>query len=165
MRYLDGHAHRFYRNPRGILSRWLRRFYGATVVLPLYVFDGGSSGLSVTAGTQDDTEACAGFIFDTERTRDMAGVSPEQVEEALRCEVAEYDAWAQGQVCGWVVEQTRTCDLGHQHVEVLDSCWGYVVVDYRRDMEYIRGDARAAAHLLASGHTVVGDHDSGKGTA
>lgn len=100
------------------MVRHLKRKHGASVVLPLYLYD--HSGLSITAGANlaggtDATDAghrggrfagdpqgwdtsYVGFVFDTEDARARCGTEPGQVEEALRAEVEEYDDYLTGQV-------------------------------------------------------------------
>jgi len=123
-------------------ARWARMNLGATVVLPVYLTTG--SYAMIRAGALSDERPCAGFIFDTARTRELTGAPVESIERQLEGEVAEYDAYLHGDVVGFEVVRKQTCNLGHIHEEVLDSCWGFLVVDRERDMEYVRSEARAA---------------------
>jgi hypothetical protein len=126
------------------LARYLRLTIGATVVLPLYLFD--HSGLAMTTcaakfAVWDSAGwdwGMVGIICDSARTRELIGATPEQVEGNLTSEVEEYDAYLHGSVYGYTVTHIPT---GIQ----VDSCWGFLVVDEERDMEYIRDEARAAA--------------------
>lgn len=62
---------------------------------------------------------------------DYAGeVTPRQVIES---EVEAFNRWAQGYYCGFVVEEIKTCDLGEEHFEHLDSCLGFDDADYAMD--------------------------------
>lgn len=125
------------------LARYLRVAIGASVVLPLYLFD--HSGLAMTTSAAEfavwDSQGWdwgqVGIICDSARTRELIGVDVEQVEEHLINEVAQYDAYLHGSVYGYTVTHIAT---GIQ----VDSCWGYLVVD-DRDMEYIRSEAMAGA--------------------
>lgn len=99
--------------------RHLVRRHGASVVLPLYLYD--HSGLSISAGENLAGDAAAardaarrggriaadpqgwdtsfvGLAFDTAHAREAAGVDLAAVEEVLRGEVAEYDAYLRGDV-------------------------------------------------------------------
>lgn len=115
----------------------LRAEQDATVVLPLYLLD--HSGLAMRAGRsfadvdpgQWDS-GLVGFIFDTAETRELTGVGPEHVEQALRAEVNEYDQWLQGDVWAYVIERRQCCDLGHEHWEHVDSCGGFIGWDWAR---------------------------------
>ena len=126
--------------------RALKRAVGATVVLPLYLLD--HSGLSISTGPSAfdpgrwDT-SMVGYVFDTAYSREMTGAPVESIERQLENEVKEYDAFLTGNVVGFEVVRKQTCNLGHVHEEVLDSCWGFLVVD--GNMGYVRDEARAAA--------------------
>lgn len=106
------------------LATWAKAEHGATVILPLGLLD--HSGLTMYVGGGAhicdpggwDSGTC-GVIFDTAERRAETGVELEQVEEALRAEVAEYGAWLAGDVCWWRVEDLETG-------EVLESCGGYI---------------------------------------
>lgn len=115
-----------YRDERGVigwplLTRYLRIFYGATVVLPLALLD--HSGITMRAGSsfaEDpggwDTSQ-VGFIFDTKAGRDMTGVELSNVEHALRSEVESYATYLEGGYVGFVVRDHRGT--------VIESCWGF----------------------------------------
>lgn len=111
----------------------IKREYGATVVLPLFVYE--HSGLAIKAGTNMgsidprgvnpfDSDAwdtsMVGFIFDRPERHEELGTDPANVEETerqLRGEVSEYDDYLQGYVYGYVVEHEG------EHKE---SCWGFL---------------------------------------
>ena len=125
------------------LPRYLRWTIGASVVLPLYLFD--HSGLSMTTCASEFAAWDAqrwdwgqvGIIFDSARTREMTGVRPSQVAEQLVSEVEQYNAYLHGYVYGYTVTNIAT------GIEV-GSCWGYLVAN-DDDMGYMRDEARAAA--------------------
>jgi hypothetical protein len=113
------------------ISEYLRVEYGATVVLPLFVYE--HSGITMRAGANvndlasrgrfmgDDAgwdTSLVGFIFDTPENLAETGCPRDQIEEALRAEVEEYAQYLEGAVCGFVVRDTETD-------ECLDSCWGF----------------------------------------
>jgi hypothetical protein len=118
----------------GVVEHLKARFQ-ATVVLPLYLLD--HSGLAMRVGRSfadvDPGEwdsGLIGFIFDTDKGRDETGVEPEDVEQALRSEVEEYDRWLQGDVWSYVIERLVTCSHGDEHAEIVDSCGGYIGHEY-----------------------------------
>lgn len=109
------------RAPLRVVTRWLKVFHGATVVLPLYLYD--HSGISMSAGTEAtlaprgwDTSV-VGLIFDTPEKREEWGTPLERVEEALRGEVETYSAYLEGMVY-------RYTAYGEDGEEV-SSCGGY----------------------------------------
>jgi len=132
------------------IVKHVTRTHGATVVLPLYLFD--HSGITVSAGAplpsareRDpfgvdpggwDT-SYVGVIFDTNASREMTGVHVADVEAALRGEVAEYAAYLEGDVWAYEVEErvtehhvvTRAGTVREYDVtswETVDSCAGLI---------------------------------------
>jgi len=90
------------------LLEYIKREYGATVILPIYLYD--HSGLSMSAGTfgenpgypyNDQWDAgMVGVIFDTPEQIELTGIDPdpENIEKALRAEIEEYDDYLRGNV-------------------------------------------------------------------
>ena len=99
---------------------------GARVVIPLTVYE--HSGITMRAGNVTfpwDTDrwdtSFVGFIFDTpEQVKACMGddVTDEQIEEALRSEVAIYAEYLEGNVRYYSVQDEET---GYY-----DSCYGFV---------------------------------------
>ncbi|MBW1953643.1 MAG: hypothetical protein JRI66_11270 [Deltaproteobacteria bacterium] len=54
----------------------------------------------------------------------------QQAAKVLQGEVEILDEWATGQVYGYKIYRLETCNLGHQHRELIDSCWGFYGLDY-----------------------------------
>lgn len=113
-----------------VVSRWLRIFHGATVVLPLYgMLEGLRAG---DPEAQDPADGYSGVTFDTPQTRkDTIGEGLIPVERevptmraSLAADVDTYTAWAAGNVYGWIVER-RPVDSDDEW-EDLDSVWGYI---------------------------------------
>jgi hypothetical protein len=149
-----------------VVARWLRVAYGATVVLPLWDL-GGNGGFSVSAGSPDSAPEAGeyvGVIFDTPDTRRKTwgeGGTVEQMATALASEVAEYAAWATGEVYGAIVQAAETDDEGDpiEWAEVDDdgSVWGLIGHEWAeqeaRDMldsavaQYDQDAAQMAARL------------------
>ena len=49
----------------------------------------------------------------------------EKVTTYLNGEVETYDQYLRGDVYGYKIYEIETCDLGCEHLEDMDSCWGY----------------------------------------
>lgn len=118
------------------ITEWLIKYRGASVVLPLYLYD--HSGLSMSTGTfAEDSQgwdtSLVGVIFDTEETRKDTGVSLEHVEEALSQEVETYSQYLRGEVYGYTIERVKTCNMGEEHRETVDSCYGYYSIEDARN--------------------------------
>lgn len=145
-----------YGNRGGLAAfeRWLRVFAGARVVLRvglldhsgLHMYVGGGPHWTDGAGWDSGT---VGVIFDLPSTREAAGVAAdatdEQIETWLRGEVTYYDAYLRGDVIGYVVEHRETWtkdsdpDEHRDEWEVVDSCWGFLIVD--GDLDDVRDQA------------------------
>ena len=130
-----------------IVARWLRMFHGATVVLPLGLYD--HSGISMYVGSGAHPfdsggwdSGVVGLIFDTPEQRETWGFTgddwgtPERIEEALRGEVKEYDQYLTGDVWGYVVERRETWTNGSGETmatwEHEDSLWGLYGSEYAK---------------------------------
>jgi len=113
------------------VSRWLRMFYGATIVLPLY-----SSNAGLSTGTQDETPEAGNYVgvtFDQPSTRKTTGIPTERMADALRIDVEQYAQWAEGDCYGYVIERKAEnphpdCHASHddEDWQYVDSCWGMV---------------------------------------
>lgn len=138
------------------VSRWLRMFHGATVVLPIY--RAGGNELRLSAGTADDNGdgAAIGVIYDTPQTRrEVWGdrmPAPVYVETSLRDEVEQYDVWSAGEMTAWEVQRfTGDEDADEDDDEVweqLHNCGGYYSTEEAREqgmpeLERIAADALA----------------------
>lgn len=125
----------------GVLTRWLKVFHGATVVLPVFGYDHGQVRFKAAHDPgypfDDQWDAgLAGLIYDTPATREATGVTPEQVEQALIDEVRVYDQWANNELYRYEIRQGG----GDDDFEVTDSCGGF----------YSEQEAREAAEEAMS---------------
>lgn len=129
-----------------VISRYLRLFCGATVVLPLY--DGGGNDVRLVAGTADDEDdhSAVGLIYDTPATRKAIlgeeTVEPESIAAILAGEVRAYAAWAAGEMVVWVIEQRDGDEW-----EPIESCGGYYSVEDARESAQAEVQAVAAGEL------------------
>jgi hypothetical protein len=101
-------------------------------ILPLYLYD--HSGITISTSSFNDRwdSGQIGFVYVTKKSvREDYGVkriSPKVSEKALKVlegEVETYDQYLRGDVYGYEVYKVKTCELGHEHEEEMDSCWGY----------------------------------------
>lgn len=102
----------------------------AVTVLPLYLYD--HSGISMSTSRNYPfncrwDSGQVGFIYATQQEN----MTCEQLTKILRDEVATYDDYLTGNVWGFTLYQLKTCDMGHEHKEHIDSCWGF----YGHDIE------------------------------
>jgi hypothetical protein len=96
-----------------LTARWLRIFHGATVVLPLSLYD--HSGISMYVGggahafdPQGWDSGLVGLIFDTPETREKTGVPLDRIEQALRDEVETYDSYLRGEIYVATLQRRET---------------------------------------------------------
>jgi hypothetical protein len=85
------------------------------------------SGITISTGSfscQWDSGQ-VGFIFVSKHKVQKEGIDETKVEDYLNGEVETYDQYIRGDVFGYKVYKVSTCDLGHEHEEELDSCWGF----------------------------------------
>jgi len=106
-------------------------------ILPLYLYD--HSGITISTSSFNDRwdSGQIGFVYVTKNSvREVYGVkriSPKVSELALKVlegEVETYDQFLRGDVYGYKIFKVKTCELGHEHEEEMDSCWGYYGKEY-----------------------------------
>jgi hypothetical protein len=100
------------------------------LIKPLYVYD--HSGITISTSPfscQWDTSR-VGWVFITEKQLNlMCGKEFKRDEETLNCitnsEVKNYDEFLTGNVYQYTIYEIETCDKGHQHKSVVESCGSY----------------------------------------
>ena len=120
----------------------------ACIALPLYLYD--HSGITISCKREypftDQFDSCTvGVIYMTaDRLRKECGVKSvnkaikERATKILEDEVKMYDQYLKGEVYGYEIKGIVICSLGHEHKDVLDSCWGFF-----GDPDYCLTEARA----------------------
>jgi hypothetical protein len=100
------------------------------IILNLYLYD--HSGITMSCKPFGDKwdSGQVGFIFATNETlvKEYGRVDEEVINKAqsvLEGEVKTYDQYLTGDVYGYKIYELSTCDHGHEHMEEVDSCWGY----------------------------------------
>lgn len=132
------------------VARWLKVFHGATVVLPVYGYEHGSLRLRAADEpaypfTDRWDTGYAGLIYDTPASREECGTQPEDIAQSLAGEVASYDAWFNGEVYAYVVEQfDGRGDDGFGDWDELERVGGF----YSTEEATQEGVASLEAHLL-----------------
>lgn len=115
----------------------------AIVVLPLYLYD--HSGLRMKVGSFNGLlpqgharfdSGQVGFIYATKdaligwdrehKDKYYPEKTDEQIiQKVLISEIETYDQYLSGDIHGFTLYEVTTCDLGHEHREHIDSCWGF----------------------------------------
>jgi hypothetical protein len=94
-------------------------------ILPLYLYD--HSGITISTkpfGCPWDSGQI-GFIFISKDKVKEEGLENDKIESYLINEVDTYDKYICGQMYGYRIFKVNTCNLGCEHKELMDSCWGY----------------------------------------
>jgi hypothetical protein len=139
-RYRLGDPHKF-SNPDEF-NEWIRE-QGQMIVLPVFLYD--HSGLAI----QCEPFSCPwdsgqiGYIYCTKKQakKEFDGTDEEVKAKALkwlREEVETYNNYLQGNIAGWVVEDSNG--------EECDSCWGYfpqIDIHGRSSWDHLIGEAMA----------------------
>ena len=99
-------------------------------ILPLYLYD--HSGITISTGpfSCNWDSGQVGWIFVSKDKVKKEGIDETKVGEYLKGEVETYDRYIRGDVYGYRIYEVTTCNLGHDHEEDLDSCWGFYGEDY-----------------------------------
>lgn len=123
------------------VERWLRKEKGAVLVLPLYLID--HSGISISVGGFRNVDpqgwdwGQVGFIWlSRERMKKEYGncgqKSMDKAEKVLLAEVNTYDAYIQGDVWYYSLED--------EHEEIVGGCGGFYGFDWDHMSNYIMAE-------------------------
>ena len=100
------------------------------VILNLYLYD--HSGITISCSPFGDKwdSGQIGFIFATKETliKEYGKIDEEVIQKAIKVlqgEVETYDMYLTGDIYGFKISEVSTCDHGHDHMEEVDSCWGF----------------------------------------
>ena len=100
--------------------------------LPLYLLD--HSGITISTRDFNDQwdSGMVGRIYITkQKIRDEYSVKRiskkilKQAEECLLGEIETYDQYLRGDVYGFILYKKSNCDHDEEHLEHIDSCWGF----------------------------------------
>lgn len=104
--------------------------YKVLLIKPLYMYD--HSGITIKTSPFGDRwdSGQVGFVFiDEKQLNSMCGKDFERGEEKLNLilegEVKTYNEYLTGDVYQYTIYEINTCDLGHQHKSVVESCGSY----------------------------------------
>lgn len=100
---------------------------GAKVILPLYLYDHSGITMSTKPFGCNWDSGQVGFIYCIEDDMDLScyGVDEERAQVLMEGEVEIYDKYLCGEVYGFQMFEVNKCSLGHEHKELLESCYGY----------------------------------------
>jgi hypothetical protein len=102
------------------------------IILPLYLYDHGGITISTEPFSCNwDSGQIGWIVVSKEKVRNYYGVKYvtwkilDRVKRVLESEVKTYDQYLTGDVYGYRISKITKCELGHEHEEELDSCWGF----------------------------------------
>lgn len=102
------------------------------VILPLYLYDHSGITMKTTSfGCPWDSGQVGWIFISKDKVRKEYSVKriskklKERITGYLINEVKTYDQYLTGEVYGYKIHEIKTCELGHEHREELDSCWGF----------------------------------------
>lgn len=108
----------------GRLVAWARETHGATHIIGLQGPSDWAGRWTPTTYNDDETDV-DGLIFDTAAKRAETGTTTEQMDEALRGELTEYNAWADGDCYGYAIEDVNGDEVS--------SCWGFIGLEWCKE--------------------------------
>lgn len=136
--YLFPHEGGFKDDPEG-LTELLKNRFEVVVCLPIYLYD--HSGITISTGNEypfnDRWDAGkVGFIYatreDVKKEFDRKKINPfikKHVTEILQSEIETYDQYLRGEIYGFNLSKVSKCDHGDEHLDNIDSCWGYYSIE------------------------------------
>jgi hypothetical protein len=112
------------------LKEQIESDYKVLSIKPLYVYD--HSGITISTSSfscQWDTSRIGWVFIHEKQLNSMCGEDFERGEEKLSLildgEVKTYDEYLTGEVYKFEVYEIETCDKGHEHKVLLESCGSY----------------------------------------
>ena len=94
-------------------------------ILPLYLYDHSGITISTTPFSCHWDSGKIGFIYVSKDKVLREGIDETKIEEYLKNEVETYDKYLTGDVWGYDVYRIETCDKGHDHRTLVESCYGF----------------------------------------
>jgi len=102
------------------------------VILPIFMYEHSGVCINTKPYSCPFDSGQIGHIFvSKEKVRKEYNVKriskklKERITKYLEGEVKTYDQYLTGDVYGYEISKITKCDLGHEHTEELDSCWGF----------------------------------------
>ena len=96
------------------------------IYLPVHAYI--HSGITISTGTFScpwDSGQLGLIYISKESAAKEWNANEEKALEYLDAEIKVYDQYLQGNVWGFQVHEVQVCNLGHEHLEDTDSCWGF----------------------------------------
>lgn len=108
----------------------IRKDYNVLMLKPLYMYD--HSGITISTSSfscQWDSGQIGFILIEEKQWEKMMGSdmdrSEERLERIIDGEVEDYDKYLRGDVWGYKLYEVNECNLGHEHKELVESCYGF----------------------------------------
>jgi hypothetical protein len=108
------------------------------IVLSLYLYD--HSGISISSSPFscrfDSGQIGYAVVTKEKIIQEYGDDSPANRERALNVmlgEITTYDQYLQGDIYSFELYEVKTCDQGHEHKELIDSCGGFYGSDFKNN--------------------------------
>jgi hypothetical protein len=111
------------------LKEHIESEYKVLMIKPLYVYD--HSGITISTSPFNDRfdTSRIGWVFiDEKKLKTICGegtYTDKELNEWIDGEVKMYDKYLVGDCYGYEIFEIETCDKGHQHKNLIESCYGY----------------------------------------
>ena len=109
------------------------------LTFPLNSYEHSGMSLSISNGYPYNDQWDAGQIGEVVVTRksmkEMWGISyltkknTQMLTNAVKTEIEQLTQWLNGEVYGYQLFETKTCNLNETHEKEIDSCWGFYGYD------------------------------------
>jgi hypothetical protein len=99
------------------------------LIKPLYMYD--HSGITIKTSSFDcrwDSGQIGWVFIDEKQWKSLYGeveVTEDKLDSILESEVKVYDEYLTGNVYQYTIYEINTCDLGHEHKSVVESCGSF----------------------------------------
>jgi len=112
------------------LKEQIESDYKVLMIKPLYMYDHSGITISTSPFGCNWDSGQIGWIFIDEKqlqyiTGDSSGHNETNLEEIIDSDVKTYDNYITGEVYQYTIYEIETCNLGHTHKNVVESCGGY----------------------------------------
>jgi hypothetical protein len=119
------------------LEERIKKDHKVIAILPLYLYDHSGITISTSPFSCRWDSGQIGFIFiDREKKNKLMGkkrLSKEEAIKALETEVKIYDQYLTGAVYRFTIAKLETCNLGHEHKIIEESCGGFYGDDIKEN--------------------------------
>jgi hypothetical protein len=108
------------------------------VMLPLYLYDHSGITMSTSSFSCRWDSGQVGYIYCTTNTilKEYGNTNLStltKVEDILEDEVKTYDQYLTGDIYGFELYKKEKCSSGHEHLEFIDSCYGFYGDDFKQN--------------------------------